>query len=180
MAGLDDSSLVRDCVEGRPQAFDVLVDRYYKVLFNVALRIIGDPEEARDITQTTFMKVYENLGTYDPKRKFFSWIYRIAVNESINAKGRRKPLEPVDIEFVARGDTPEQVFEKQRLHESIQGALMKLSLEHRQVVVLRHFGDLSYKDIASALDIPEKTVKSRLFEARRQLCTILIKGRAAT
>jgi len=180
MTGREDSSLVKDCTQGRPEAFDVLVDRYYKVLFNVALRIVGDSEEARDITQTTFMKAYEKLHTYDPKYKFFSWIYRIAVNESLNTTGRRRPSEPLDVQLVARGDTPEQIFEKNRLHETIQAALMKLSIEQRQVVVLRHFGDLSYRDIASALAIPEKTVKSRLFTARRQLCTILIGGRATT
>ena len=167
-------------MQGRSEAFDVLVDRYYRVLFSVALRIVNDPEEARDITQTTFMKAYEKLHTYDPNHKFFSWIYRIAVNESLNSKGRRHPSEPVDTQLVARGDTPEQDYEKNRLQETIQAALMKLSLDHRQVVVLRHFGDLSYKDIASALAISEKTVKSRLFEARRQLCTILIGGRAKT
>ncbi len=180
MTGHDDSSLVRDCVHGRPQAFDVLVDRYYKVLFNVALRIVGDPEEARDITQTTFMKAYEKLHTYDPKYKFFSWIYRIAVNESLNTTGRRRPSEPLDVELAARADTPEQDYERNRLNQTVQAALMKLTLEHRQVVVLRHFGDLSYRDIATALAIPEKTVKSRLFAARRQLCTILIGGRATT
>ncbi len=180
MTGHADSSLVKDCVQGRPEAFDVLVDRYYKVLFNVALRIVGDSEEARDITQTTFMKAYEKLHTYDPKHKFFSWIYRIAVNESLNTTGRRRPREPLETELVARGDTPEQIYEKAQLSQTIQAALMNLSLEHRQVVVLRHFGELSYKDMASALSIPEKTVKSRLFEARQQLCTILIRGRAAT
>jgi len=180
MTGLEDSSLVRDCVQGHSQAFDVLVDRYYKVLFSVALRIVGDPEEARDITQTTFMKAYEKLHTYDPSHKFFSWIYRIAVNESLNTRGRRRPSESLDLQLVARGDTPEQDYERNRLQETIQVALMKLSMEHREVIVLRHFGDLSYKDIASALAISEKTVKSRLFEARRQLCTILIGGRAKT
>jgi RNA polymerase sigma-70 factor (ECF subfamily) len=157
-----------------------LVERYYKVLFNVALRLVNDSEEARDITQTTFMKAFEKIGTYDARHKFFSWIYRILINESLNLLNRRKPREPLDPDLVARGDTPEEEFEKLRLSQRVQAALTHLSIEHRQVLVLRHFADLSYKEIGSVLRLQEKTVKSRLFSARRQLCTVLSRGRATT
>lgn len=169
-----------DCARGHPESFEPLVERYYKVLFNVALRLVNDYEEARDVTQTTFMKAFEKIDTYDPKHKFFSWIYRILINESLNHLSRRKPQEPVDPGMVAGGGTPEDSLNRLRQSERVQAGLTHLSLEHRQVIVLRHFADLSYKEIASVLSIAEKTVKSRLFSARRQLCAVLSRGRATT
>lgn len=180
MSGADDRSLARDFVQGHRESFDLLVERYYKVLFNVALRMVNDYEEARDITQTTFMKAYEKIDTYDPKHKFFSWIYRILINESLNQLHRRRPREPLDARLVAREKTPQEEYETNRLSKAVQTALLQLSTEHRQILALRHFGDLSYKEIGSVLEIPEKTVKSRLFSARRRLCAILIGGKAAT
>ncbi|UCE02262.1 MAG: RNA polymerase sigma factor [Candidatus Latescibacterota bacterium] len=169
-----------DCARGHRQSFEPLVERYYKVLFNVALRLVHDYDEALDVTQTTFMKAFEKIDTFDPKHKFFSWIYRILLNESLNQLSRRKPKEPLDPGLVAGGDSPEEAYDLQRLSDRVQAGLTHLSLEHRQVLVLRHFADLSYKEIGSILSIPEKTVKSRLFSARRQLCAVLSRGRATT
>ena len=79
-----DGTLVRRCCNGDRHAFEALVVRYEKPVFNAALRMLHDREEARDVAQTVFLKVYEHLGEYDPSHKFYSWIYRIALNESIN------------------------------------------------------------------------------------------------
>ena len=86
-----DGALVRRTCSGEPRAFDALVRRHEKTVFNAALRMLHDREEARDVTQTVFLKVYEHLGEYDPTHKFYSWIYRIALNESIKSLQRRKP-----------------------------------------------------------------------------------------
>jgi len=169
---------VRECLEGNSRSFEVLVDRYYKVLFNSAYRIVNDREDARDITQATFLKAYEKLSTYDPRHKFFSWIYRIMVNESLNLVYRRKPQQPLDPAIVSPYRNPDEDYERRRRSESVQAALLQLAPEQRHVVVLRHFAELSYKEMSWVLGIPEKTVKSRLFSARRQLGAILI-GRGA-
>ena len=171
---VDDRSLVRESLRGDSRAFETLVERYYKVLYNIAFRMVNDSEDALDITQATFMKAYDKLSTYDPKYKFFSWIYRIMTNESLNFIGRRRPQEPLDLELAAAQKNPQEEYEGRRLSEAVQSALMRLSPDHRQVLVLRHFVTLSYKEISSALGLPEKTVKSRLFAARRQLGAILV------
>jgi RNA polymerase sigma-70 factor (ECF subfamily) len=84
-----DAAAVRRCLDGDHAAFEAIVGRYQQVLFNVALRTLGDYEEARDAAQNTFVKAYEKLGSYDPQRRFFSWIYRILMNECLNL--RRRP-----------------------------------------------------------------------------------------
>src|SRR5512134_230801 len=85
-----DAELVRECLAGNQRAFEVLVRKYEKPVFNVALRIVKDRDDAMDIAQNVFVKAYEKLGSFDEKREFFSWIYRIAINESINASKRTR------------------------------------------------------------------------------------------
>ena len=171
---------MRESLRGDSLAFETLVERYYKVLYNIAFRMVNNSEDARDITQATFLKAYDKLSTYDPKYKFFSWIYRIMTNESLNFIGRRRSHEPLDLDLVTSQKNPEEEYEGRRLSQAIQSALMRLSDDHRQVLVLRHFVALSYKEMSSALGLPEKTVKSRLFAARRQLGAILVNRSAAT
>lgn len=168
-----DSDLVKDCISGNKQAFEVLIERYRKQVFNVALRIINNYDDAGEITQTTFIKAFENLHTFDRKRKFFSWIYRIATNEAINYLKSRKRVESLDENLVSSDHNPEQHIAESEQDESIQQAIMQLSPEHRVVVVLCHFHNLSYKEIGTILDIPIRTVKSRLFSARRNLKELL-------
>ena len=180
MSDVDDRSLVRDCLNGNRRSFDVLVDRYYKVLFSVAIRITGNREEAQDVTQTAFLKGFEKLDTFDPSHKFFSWLYRILMNEGLNQLKKRHPIVDLEENLSSRERTPEQDYERQRLHTVVQEAMMQLAMEQRQVLALRHFGDLSYEEISDVLGVPEKTVKSRLFSARRRLCAILVEGRSTS
>ena len=149
------------------------------MLYNGSYRMVGNPEDARDVVQITFMKAYEKLHTYKPEFKFFSWIYRIMVHESLNHLGRRRPQESLDVRLVARGDDPETECAKHELSEAVSAALMRLSKEHRVVVVLRHFVGYSYQEMSEVLGIPAKTVKSRLYTARRQLGALLFDRSAA-
>lgn len=164
----DDAELVSRCLRGDPQAFEPLVARYEKVLFNVALRMVGNYEDARDIAQTAFVKAYEKLSSYDPRHRFFSWIYRIMVNESLNLLGRQKTHQPLDPSLTS-ADDPGEHARLQELSEQVQAGLMELPQDYREVLVLRHFGELSYVEMSSLLGIPEKTVKSRLYTARQRL-----------
>jgi RNA polymerase sigma-70 factor (ECF subfamily) len=169
-----DRALVRRCLEGEPRCFELLVERYQKVLYNVAFRMLGDPEDALDVAQTALLKAYEKLADYDPRHKFFSWVYRIAVNESLNVARKQRNHEPLPegLEEPAKG--PMEQYDEKQLKERISEAILRLPPDYRQVVVLRHYGELSYREIAEALGIPEKTVKSRLFSARRQLADLLV------
>lgn len=169
----EDAALVARCLQGDVEAFEPLVARYQRVLFGVAVRFLGDREDARDVTQNAFVKAYEKLSTYDPSHRFFSWIYRIVVNESLNLRQRRPVHQRLD-ESLAAPESPHAEAEAHETAERVQAGLLKLSPEHREVVVLRHFAELSYGDISFTLGLPEKTVKSRLYTARQRLGQILL------
>jgi RNA polymerase sigma-70 factor (ECF subfamily) len=170
---------VERCLAGDIQSFSVLVERYQRVLYNLALRMLGNTEDARDATQTAFLKVWENLSRFNPRFRFFSWIYRITANECLNQIERRRRIEPLDPDgsLASREDTAAGLRAREA-SEQVQGALLHLTPEHREVVILRHFMEMSYGEIAGTLAIPEKTVKSRLFEARRRLCELLPRSAA--
>ena len=169
-----DNVWVARCLRGDAAAFEPIVRRYQRVLFSVAHRMLGNYEDALDATQNAFIRAYEGLDSYDPNRRFFSWIYRIVVNECLNARRGRRPVEPVSEALEADpADGPFENVEATERSETIEAALVKLSEDHRLVVVLRHFADLSYSEMSDALGIPEKTVKSRLFEARQRLGELL-------
>lgn len=164
-----DLALIEDCKKGDQQALASLVRRYERPVYNVAYRMLGTADEAADVAQTTFLKAFENLSRYNPEYKFFSWIYRIAVNESINQLNRRKRLGELSENQEAPGKGPDASLDMDNLSEDIQQALAVLSQDHRAVIVLRHFSEHSYRDIATMLQVPEKTVKSRLFSARKAM-----------
>ncbi len=150
-------------------AFEAIVEEYTKPVFNIAYRMVNDYEDAMDITQTTFMKAYEKRGSYDSRYKVFSWLYRIAVNESLNHIQKRKRESNLTYDPADRRLTPEQIMIQNETAGRVQNAIMDLGLDHRMVVVLKHFQHLSYAEIGTILDIPEKKVKSRLFSARHLL-----------
>lgn len=173
----DDARLVRQCLQGENAAFGALVQRYQKTVFNLALRMLRDYEEAQEVTQAVFVKAYEKLGTFDERFKFFSWIYRMAVNAALNSAKRRRRLIAfqTDEEYAAESLNPHEDYEESEAGEKVQRALMLMKPDHRAVLVLKHFEGLSYQEIGEALGLPEKTVKSRLFTARQMLKDLLLK-----
>ena len=164
-----DARLVRACRNGDRVAFETLLTRYEKLIYNVAMRMLRHPDDARDVTQTTFLRVFEKLDQFDFEHKFYSWIYRIAINESIDILNGRQRFDTLEEEGVDDGPGPHDAYRAGQSGARIQEALMKLSLEHRAVITLRHFTECTYQDMAGILGIPEKTVKSRLFSARQLL-----------
>lgn len=163
-----DRALVGRYLEGHSDAAGALVDRYQQRLFNVALRMLGNMQDAEDVTQTVFQNAFLKLDTYDPKYKFFSWIYRMTVNESLNALKRRKPVVTLEDELAI--PTPGSTADDRTEAEIRVGAALRaLKPDDRAVVVLRHFASFSYQEIAQVLEIPVQTVKSRLFTARERL-----------
>jgi RNA polymerase sigma-70 factor (ECF subfamily) len=165
-----DAARVRDCLAGDPQAFAALVERYERPVYNVALRMLRNPEDARDIAQSVFMKAYQNLSNYDPQYKFYSWIYRMAINESLNTlRVRGRNAGPVEEHLADEGAGPSDLLASEQTRDVVLKAVDQLKPEYRAVIVLRYFVDRNYEDMSEILGIDAKTVKSRLYTARQLL-----------
>lgn len=171
-----DQVLVESCRNGDRAAFATLVTRYQQPIYNAAYRVLGNADDAADTAQAVFLKVAERLDEYDPRFRFFSWIYRIAVNESLNLlrrNGREDRVEEaMDFAGPASAD-PEWQLNEARVSRRVQQVLMGMKAQDRVVLTLRHFSECSYREIGHIMELDEKTVKSRLFEARSRLKVLL-------
>jgi RNA polymerase sigma-70 factor (ECF subfamily) len=177
----DDDSLVREARRGDAQAFRALVERYQRRVYQLALGMMKDPDEAMDITQETFVRVHRYLPSFKGDSAFFTWTYRIATNLCLDAARRRGRNERVemdesDAEIEARMDPPSAAFAgpqraalNAELKAKIDDALASLSENHRAILLLREVEGLSYEELAHALGIRKGTVMSRLFHARLKM-----------
>lgn len=175
--------LVALCRQGDPAAFARLVAVHESMVFNLAARLLGDGEDARDVAQEVFLQVYRTLGRFEGRSSLKTWIYRIVVNQCHNRRRfwhrRGRDREEVLDERLAAPDWPggaggwaTSPYEQARCRERarrVQQALLGLRFEQRSVVVLREIEGLSCEEVAAALGIPEGTVKSRLSRAREAL-----------
>jgi RNA polymerase sigma-70 factor (ECF subfamily) len=171
-----DEMLVERLRRGDGAAFRQLVLKYQRPLYNAAYRVLGREEDARDITQVVFLRIAEKLEGYDARYKFFSWVYRIALNESLNLlrrAGREESLGDEADERAGEGADPESQMAAAQVSKEVQRALMRMKFTDRAVLTLRHFSECSYEEIADILEIKVETVKSRLFEARGRLRLLL-------
>ena len=165
-----DAALVEDCLRGDGDALVVLIERYEKPIYNAAFRMLKDPDDARDVTQTVCLKAMENLASYDPRYKFYSWVYRIAINESLNwIKRRDRAGGRTTDEIPSPLPGPDLAVDRLEVSDHLQAALAELPTGERAVIVMKYFLECSYDDIGQILESPSKTVKSRLFTARRHL-----------
>ena len=175
MSESNDSFLVKQCLEGNLRAFEGLVDKYQKPIFNVAYRFLQNVQDAEDVTQAVFAKAFEKLQSFNTSLKFFSWIYKIAVNEALNFQDARKPNHELDENIASHDKSPEGMYDVSEIEQQVTAALGKLKRDYQMVIILKHFQDCKYEEMSQILDIPVKTVKSRLFSARQQLKEILIR-----
>ena len=172
----DDRALIESYLNGDREAFTSLVVRYQRPIYNAAFWVLHKAEDASDISQIVFLKVAERLDDYDPKYKFFSWIYRIAVNESLNLLRRKGHEEELDEEMDVPGaDSADPLWQLSAAERSkrVLSTLKSMATNDRVVLSLRHFSECSYQEMAQILELDEKTVKSRLFEARQRLRGLL-------
>lgn len=178
---LDDRALVTRILGGDRDLFGVLMARYEKRLINYVYRITHRYEEAHDLTQEIFVKVYMALDRYDPKYQFSTWLFRIAQNSAIDAL-RKKSIAEVPLarpteeepsgkerEFADDGISPYRALKNKQLSSAIDTAVSKLPPDYRELIQLRHFAELSYEEIASMKKLPLGTVKNKLFRARNLL-----------
>lgn len=171
----NDTFLVSECLGGNSKAYDELVSRHQKSIFNLAIRMTGSADDAADITQTVFIKAYKKLNTFDHKHKFYSWIYRIALNETLNYLKRSRKIEKLNKNMLSNEILPDEAYIVNELNIRVKEALMGLAIEYRILIILKHFHNFSYSEIASILKISNKKVKSRLYTARQLLKDILIR-----
>lgn len=162
-------ALVRDCQRGDREAMETLVRSFDRPVYRATFRMLGNRDDAADVTQTVFLKVFENIHRFDASFRLFSWVYRIAVNEAIDQLDRRRRDGPMPETEQAADDDSQDHAAAAQVSREVQGALMELQEDYRAVIVLRYFTECSYREIGEILQLPEKTVKSRLFTARQQL-----------
>lgn len=178
-----DAYLVEATLSGSREAFGELVERYQDRLFNTLARVLGSRDDASEVLQDAFVQAYTKLGSFRGSSQFYTWIYRVALNLACSHRRRntrRRDEQSVDqirelsgAEPVDRNLQPEQAVERTEQAELVQAALLSISDEHRQILVLREMEDCSYETIAEILELPVGTVRSRLFRARLQLKEVL-------
>lgn len=167
--------LIKKCKNGDVEAYTKLVRKYQKVIYHCAWRILANSEDAADVTQTAFLKLYEHIDSFDSNRTFFSWMYRIAVNEALDHRRKDRSFQIITQDSIESGsENPEHILETAGIKDDVQASLLKLSDDARVVIVLRHFSELSYREMSDILEISEKTVKSRLYSARQRLRELLL------
>lgn len=176
-----DEELARKAQAGDRTAFAALVRAYEMPIYHLAYRLVGDAEEARDVAQDIFVRAYTRLDSYDPSRPFFPWLYRLGVNLGLNHR-RRQRSRP-SLSLVQRNDAgeeneleiadtrrgPAELSELGEMQAQINAAIARLPSDYRAVIALRYGADLDYEAIASTLNIPLGTVKTRLFRAKEAL-----------
>jgi RNA polymerase sigma-70 factor (ECF subfamily) len=167
-------------LQGDREAFGELVLAYERPVYNLAYRMLGNPTEAEDAAQETFLRAYSKLATYQPGRKFVNWLLSIASHHCIDRLRKRKRAPQLSIEeplppqvLVSDSLRPEQVLSKKQERELVRQVLDTLPPDYRAAVVLRYWYGMSYRDIAATTKSTESAIKSRLHRARRMMAQLM-------
>lgn len=185
---MEENLLVKKAQNGDNKAFELLMEDYFKKIYNIAFRMTNNADDAADMTQEVMVKLFRNIGSFKGDSKFSTWVYRVATNTCLDElkKMRRHSHTSINAEFDT-GDgemtfdvedtapTPEEQTEKSELREMIAAAVAKLSPDHRAAIILRDIRGFSYDEIAKILKCSEGTVKSRISRARAQLKSVIEK-----
>lgn len=185
MTEVSEKKIIEKVLGGDANAFEELVLRYEKTVYNLALRMVGDRDDASDMTQEAFIKAYGSLSSFRGDSKFSVWIYRITTNvclDFLRSKSRKQQVsltvsdddEDAQLDIPDPKADPEQQLIKKISMQSVEEGLKTLPDKQRQILVMRELGGMSYAEIGKALSIEEGTVKSRIFRARKRLCIFLL------
>ncbi|HET7628074.1 MAG TPA: RNA polymerase sigma factor SigW [Bacillales bacterium] len=173
--------IILDVQKGDQNAFGDLIDLYQNKVYSICYRLIGNRQEAEDLTQETFLRAYLNLDSYQADKKFSSWLFRIATNVTIDRLRKKKPDYSLDAEIsgtdgmtmytqlASDGWLPEEEAVETELKERLHGEIMQLPPKYRAAIVLKYIEDLSLKEIAEILNLPLATVKTRIHRGREAL-----------
>jgi RNA polymerase sigma-70 factor, ECF subfamily len=176
--GPTDEELVAAFQGGETAAFDELVSRWDRKIHGAIYRVVGPDEDARDLCQEAFLKAYRGLGTFKREARFSSWLYQIALNVCRDRLRRRRGRTAVSLDdledardggFRAAAPSPLELVEARDLRHLVEDALLTLSAEEREVVILKEYQELTFPEIADALEVPLSTVKTRLYRGLAQL-----------
>lgn len=186
MTEVSEKKIIEKVLGGDANAFEELVLKYEKTVYNLALRMVGDRDDAFDMTQEAFIKAYGSLSSFRGDSKFSVWIYRIATNvclDFLRSKSRKQQVsltvsddddEDAQLDIPDPKADPEQQLMQKMSMQSVEEGLKTLPDKQRQILVMRELGGMSYAEIGAALSLEEGTVKSRIFRARKRLCTFLL------
>lgn len=180
-----DDDLISRVRVGDQEAFATLVERYKRQVYNLAYRLLGNPNDAEDAAQETFVRAYTRLATYEPDGRFGAWLSAICSHWCIDTmRARRRRVQTVALgkvpesdRFISQVDGPEDVAMVADSRAEVQRWLDSLPPQYRTVLTLRYFQDLSYAEIADVLDEPVSTVRMRLFRARAMLQQVVERAR---
>ncbi|MHC4582149.1 MAG: RNA polymerase sigma factor [Planctomycetota bacterium] len=164
------------CRRGSAEAFEVLVNRYMKDAYFIALGLVGNREDAMDLSQEAFVRAYRNIKQVKPGRKFFPWFYQILKNLCISHLRKRKYRRASSLDGENCPEV-EDTGDRNETKDRVWQAIAKLDEKHREVIILRHFQNMSYEQIAAALFCNKGTVTSRLYYARKRLEELLGTGK---
>lgn len=168
---LSDEHIVERARNGETEAFGILVTRWERRIYSLALRLLDHPEDAREVTQETFLAAFRKLHQFRGRSRFSSWLYRIALNCCYD-RLRERRAEPVALEEADGLTAEEQVLDRiqhKQIAERVRRAVRALPLEMRQVIILKEYEGLTFEEIAEILDIPVSTAKTRLYAGLDQL-----------
>ncbi|WP_253905463.1 RNA polymerase sigma factor [Bacillus sp. THAF10] len=166
----DDGYFVEQVLAGNKQAYAFIINRYKNRLFAVVLRMVKNPEDAKDLVQECFIKVYQQLDKFDQKGSFSSWLYRVSVNHCMDTF-RKKKLDAVEFidEKESSSLTPEVVYLQKEKYKHLEQLLAILPKEDRLILLLKYTNDLSYEEIGEMLDIPVQTVANKIHRAKKKM-----------
>ena len=183
----DELDIIRRVLDGDVNAFEQIVLTHQKNIYNLALKMVGNPDDAFDITQDAFLRAYNSLSGFHGDSKLSVWLYRLTSNICIDFLRKKKRRNEISLTVQDDDEedqllqipderfSPETEVERAEQREAIRTGLMQLPENDRQILVLRELNGLSYEEIAETLDLELGTVKSKLFRARKKLCSFLLK-----
>lgn len=175
VSGKKDEEIAHLVQNDNIELFGVLIERYEVKIKRYARKFLSDKEDINDVVQEIFIKVYKNIESFDIKRKFSSWLYRIAHNELINAlkKKKRKTLSLLDLDvflpYYYKDEDLDEKIDKKRMQEIIDKCLDDLDFKYQEPIVLYYFEELSYKEISDVMEIPVSTVGIRIKRAKEKI-----------
>ena len=178
----EEARVIRAVLDGDTDRFEALVEAHEKTVYNLALRMLGDRQDALDASQETFFRAYRALNTFREESRFSTWLYRLTTNVCLDMLRRRSRTPEISLtdEDASLPDIPDGRFcpqtelEKKELRRSVHRGLLGLAPEFREALVLRELGGLSYDEIAQKTGLETGTVKSRIFRARKKLAALLL------
>ncbi|WP_243109359.1 RNA polymerase sigma factor [Anaerophilus nitritogenes] len=186
---MQEKSLIHKSQQGHIESFENLIKNYQKLAFNIAYRMLGNIEDAKDATQDAFLKAYKNIDQFKEESTFSTWLYKIVTNTCLDVLRKKKKIKiysydqnietekgKVLREIADEENTPEKIVEKNEIQKHMQQAIDSLSEHHRSVIILRDIQGFSYEEIAKILNCSKGTVKSRINRARQALKKIIKSG----